>query len=97
MEDTLIKHIKKFSERGIDEDTAIEDFVDKETSRIKLPARPTFTAPGSIERLRVYSERYARGEAVFHPKDSDFMGRRGGQIDRISYTAIGNKTSIRKM
>lgn len=34
-----------------------------------VPAEPTYTRPGSEERIRVYEERDARNEQLFHPGD----------------------------
>jgi hypothetical protein len=37
---------------------------------IKPASKPTFTTPGSESRIRVYCERFARNESIFHDGDS---------------------------
>lgn len=43
----------------------------------RLPAEPTQTRVGTIERMRVYQERILRRESLFHPDDSIEIGHYG--------------------
>ena len=35
-----------------------------------LPAMPTMAMPGTPEKIEVLTERFARGETLWHPKDA---------------------------
>jgi hypothetical protein len=51
----------------------------------KMPKTPTYSTPGSEERIQVYIARVSRGEAVFHPGDENividsYLGKNGGGV-----------------
>jgi hypothetical protein len=62
-----------------------------EYRELPLPESPTKTVPGSMQRLKAYRERIARGEAIFHPNDTTLNGVVGGSIDRVVYSGFNNR------
>jgi len=54
--------------------------------RAPLPAQPTTAMPGSLAKILVMTARAARGEQLFHPRDS-----RPLEVDRAARADIGNE------
>lgn len=91
--DEYIKHIHKFSERGATIEEAEQDFIASQEEP-KLPPTPTNTMPGSVQRLMVYAARAAAGQAIYHPNDSDFMGRNARKMQRVTYSGHNNVRKV---